>query len=661
MLNPFKTTIMKPKTLFSAMLLLISSSLFAQSNSSLKVHVVSNTNNSSVAFASVYLKLKNAVIDSAKTDISGSCTFKNNKAGNYVLAVNAKNFVASNNNAATIVTDKNVVTKIILQAVNQPLVSITKTEDLLTVSTKKIKAKDASYNKVMYSGAAIGKCDGYSASPVMQREEKRMYEQQDNFEESHNTESYNAITENNYLRAKENPFSTFSIDVDNASFTNSRRYIDNGSLPPADAVRTEEFINYFNYDYKKPTGKNPFSINTEVADCPWNTKHKLVHIGLQGKRFPFETMAPTNLVFLIDVSGSMSAENKLPLLKKSLTLLVNKMREQDRIALVVYAGAAGLVLPSTSGADKKTIINALNNLQSGGSTAGGAGINLAYKIAKENAMLNGNNRVLIATDGDFNIGSSSDGEMKRLIESKRDDGIYLTVLGFGMGNYKDSKMETLADNGNGNYFYIDNINEAKKVLVDEVDGTLYTIAKDVKIQIEFNPAKVQAYRLIGYENRMLKKEDFNNDKKDAGELGAGHTVTALYEVVPVGVEFSGFANTDELRYQKNTAIATTQHNDELMLVKLRYKEPNENTSKLITQELMDKNKLFDNASDDFRFSAAVAEFCMVLRNSEYKNNSSIEHAIKIANNAKGKDTEGYRADFIKMMRTAELLSATASK
>ncbi|MES2838095.1 MAG: von Willebrand factor type A domain-containing protein [Bacteroidota bacterium] len=655
---------MKSKIFLFGWLLAIGSLASAQTNSTLKVSVSSAQNASKIAFASVYLKIKNTIIDSAKTDVSGVCTFKNVAPKNYLLDVKAKNFQAVINKVVTITAGKTNSIAVQMQAIKTPVAAVQNISDLNTTGSKRIllsqDAKGEATKSKKY--AEYDKADMYMAAPVIHREEKIMYEQKDNFVEGQNTESYNAITENDFLRANENPFSTFSIDVDNASLTNSRRYIDNGSLPPADAVRIEEFINYFNYDYKKPTNKNPFSINTEVSVCPWNTKHKLVHVGLQGKRFPFETMAPTNLVFLIDVSGSMNSENRLPLVKKSLTLLVNKMREQDKIALVVYAGAAGLVLPSTSGADKKTIIDALNNLQSGGSTAGGAGINLAYKIAKENAMLNGNNRVMIATDGDFNVGSSSDGEMKKLIESKREEGIFLTVLGFGMGNYKDSKMETIADNGNGNYFYIDNINEAKKVLVDEVDGTLYTIAKDVKIQIEFNPAKVQAYRLIGYENRMLKKEDFNNDKKDAGELGAGHTVTALYEVVPVGVEFTEFNKTDELRYQKNTAsTVTTQHNDELMLVKLRYKEPNENTSKLITQELMDKSTSLENASDDFRFSAAVAEFCMVLRGSEHKAKSSIEHAIQMASSAKGKDVEGYRADFIKMMRTAELLSATASK
>ena len=484
----------------------------------------------------------------------------------------------------------------------------------------------------------------------------------DFYVQQHNTESYNFITENDFLKATENPLSTFSIDVDNASYTNTRRYIDNGNLPPADAVRIEEFVNYFSYDYTKPTGRHPFSINTEVSECPWNMEHKLVHVGIQGKRFPFETMAPINLVFLVDVSGSMSDENKLPLLKKSLSLLVSKMRPQDRISLTVYAGSAGVVLPSTSGAEKDKIIAALDNLQSGGSTAGGEGIILAYKIAKDNFIKNGNNRVLIATDGDFNVGASSDGEMTRLVESKRDDGIFLTVLGFGMGNYKDSKMESIADHGNGNYFYIDNIGEAQKTLVDELDGTLYAIAKDVKIQVEFNPAKVQAYRLIGYENRMLKKEDFNDDKKDAGELGAGHTVTALYEIIPVDVSYNETGKVDPLRYQKNEPKKIeSQYADEMMVIKFRYKEPKDSVSQLIVHTMKDKAVKLANSSDNFRFSAAVAEFGMILRDSKFKGTSTYDQVSELAKNSKGTDEEGYRAEFIKMVKTASLLSVTGKR
>ncbi|MFK7953578.1 MAG: von Willebrand factor type A domain-containing protein, partial [Ekhidna sp.] len=334
---------------------------------------------------------------------------------------------------------------------------------------------------------------------------------------SHNTEEYETIGENGFRKVTDKPLSTFSIDVDAASYSNMRRFIQNGSLPPKDAVRIEEMINYFSYDYKKPTGKDPFSINTELARAPWNSDHLIVQVGLQGEKIEMDNLPASNIVFLLDVSGSMSAPNKLPLLKSAFKMLANELRPQDKVSIVVYAGAAGLVLEPTDGNDKKTIMEALDNLQAGGSTAGGAGINLAYKIAKEQFIEGGNNRVVLATDGDFNVGASSNAEMERLIEDKRKDGVFLTVLGFGMGNYKDSKMEKIADKGNGNYAYIDNMKEAKKVLVNEFGGTMFTIAKDVKIQVEFNPGVVQAYRLIGYENRKLNDEDFNDDKKDAGE------------------------------------------------------------------------------------------------------------------------------------------------
>ncbi len=471
-----------------------------------------------------------------------------------------------------------------------------------------------------------------------------------------NTEEYNGVTENIFHDAKRNPLSTFSIDVDAASYSNIRRFITNGQRPPKDAVRIEEMVNYFDYDYAQPEGDDPFSIYTEISNAPWNVKHKLVHIGLQGKKIPTENLPASNLVFLIDVSGSMEDENKLPLLKASFKLLVEQLREQDRVAIVVYAGAAGLVLPSTSGAEKKKIIEALDNLHAGGSTAGGAGIKLAYEVAKENFRMKGNNRVIIATDGDFNVGESSNASMERLIEEKRHDGIFLTVLGYGMGNYKDSKMETLADKGNGNYAYIDNILEAQKVLVNEFGGTLFTIAKDVKLQIEFNPAKVNAYRLIGYENRMLNSEDFNNDKKDAGELGSGHTVTALYEIIPVGVE-NEFSKIDELKYQKVKEDPAATTSNELMTVKFRYKKPNEEVSKLIVHSLIDSQVALSKTSDNFRWSAAVAASGMIFRESEYVKNFSMSDVIVLAQTARGTDKEGYRIEFINMMKT-QLLTAS---
>ncbi len=472
---------------------------------------------------------------------------------------------------------------------------------------------------------------------------------------AYNTEEYDGINENIFHEAEKNPLSTFSIDVDAASYSNVRRFIQMGQRPPKDAVRIEEMVNYFDYDYLQPKGDDPFSINTEISSAPWNSKHKLVHIGLQGKNIAKENLPASNLVFLIDVSGSMDDPNKLPLLKSSFKLLVEQLREQDQVAIVVYAGAAGLVLPSTSGAEKKKIIESLENLEAGGSTAGGAGINLAYSIAKQNFKQGGNNRVILATDGDFNVGESSNGGMERLIEQKRKDGIFLTTLGFGMGNYKDSKMEILADKGNGNYLYIDSILEAQKALVNEFGGTLFTIAKDVKLQIEFNPAKVKAYRLIGYENRMLKNEDFNNDKKDAGELGSGHTVTALYEIIPVGVE-SEFYKIDDLKYQTTKIDPKAVKTNEIMTVKFRYKKPTEEISKLIVHPLLDQNIAIEKTSNDFRWSAAVAAFGMILRESEYVKGFTTQDVTALAQGAKGIDKEGYRIEFINLTKSVETLA-----
>jgi len=472
-----------------------------------------------------------------------------------------------------------------------------------------------------------------------------------------NTEEYDAINENIFHDAARNPLSTFSIDVDAASYSNVRRFINDGQRPPKDAVRIEEMVNYFTYDYDQPKNDDPFAVITEISTAPWNPNHKLVHIGLQGKKIPTENLPPSNLVFLIDVSGSMSDVNKLPLLKSSFKMLVEELRPQDHVAIVVYAGAAGLVLEPTAGSDKKKIIEALDRLEAGGSTAGGAGINLAYAVAKQYFKKEGNNRVILATDGDFNVGESSNASMERLIEEKRNDGIFLTVLGFGMGNYKDSKMEILSDKGNGNYAYIDNILEARKVLVNEFGGTLFTIAKDVKLQLEFNPTKVKAYRLIGYENRMLKSEDFNNDKKDAGELGSGHTVTALYEIIPVGVE-SEFYKIDELKYQTTKIDPAAYKTKELLTIKLRYKKPDGDVSRLIVHPLLDNNVALAKASNNFRWSASVASFGMLLRESEYCKGFTYDQVIQLAHGSKGEDTEGYRIEFINMVKAFGAVART---
>ncbi len=475
-------------------------------------------------------------------------------------------------------------------------------------------------------------------------------------------ESYDNIRENSFKNVQAEPVSTFSIDVDGASYANLRRYINHGSIPPSDAIRIEEMINYFDYDYSGPMNGDPFEVITEYSDCPWNKDHKLLHIGLQGMEISNDNLPSSNLVFLIDVSGSMGAANKLPLLKASFKLLVNQLRPQDRVSIVVYAGAAGMVLPPTSGSNKNAIMEALDKLQSGGSTAGGAGIQLAYKTARDNFMEGGNNRVILATDGDFNVGVSGDGELVRMIEKERESGVFLTVLGFGMGNYKDSKMQKLANKGNGNHAYIDQLQEAKKVLVEEFGGTVFTIAKDVKLQLEFNPAQVKGYRLIGYENRLLNREDFDDDTKDAGELGAGHTVTALYEIIPNGVESSFLAGNSDLKYQEVQPKSATNQKD-LMTLKLRYKPKNGKKSKLITH-VVDANAIsLKKASDNFRWSAAVAAFGLVLRDSEYKQEATFKTASDLAKAAKGKDTNGYRQEMIDLIQKAKSLkdAITAEK
>lgn len=469
-------------------------------------------------------------------------------------------------------------------------------------------------------------------------------------EEKTSGERYAEINENPFLETRNAPLSTFSIDVDTASYSNVRRFINDGHLPPKDAVRIEELINYFEYDYPQPVGSVPFSVTNEVAGCPWNDKHKIVSIGLQGKKVALDNTPPSNLVFLLDVSGSMNSPDKLPLLKQGLRILVNQLKPQDRVAIVVYAGSSGLVLPSTN--DKNEILNSLDRLEAGGSTNGGQGIQLAYKIAQDNFISNGNNRVILATDGDFNVGLTGDDELVKLIEQKRQNNIFLSVLGFGTGNLNDSMMEKLADKGNGNYAYIDSSEEARKALGQQVAGTLYTIAKDVKIQVEFNPAKVAGYRLIGYENRLLANQDFNNDKKDAGEIGAGISVTALYEVVPAGqkVENDGI----ELKYSQ-VKPSDTNFSDELLTVKLRYKEPKEDTSKLLTIGLIDKNTLIQNASDNLKFASAVAQFGLILRDSRYKGSANFSNLTGLANSSLGNDLKGYRSDFVTMVEKAKRL------
>lgn len=465
-------------------------------------------------------------------------------------------------------------------------------------------------------------------------------------------EEYKPINENGYKEVSDAPLSTFSIDVDAASYSNMRRFINRGELPPADAVRTEELVNYFTYEYPKPTGDDPVKIAIEAGDCPWNTTHRLVRIGLKAKEIPTDNLPASNLVFLIDVSGSMWGEERLDLVKSSLKMLVNNLRDKDKVAIVTYAGNADVKMESVSGSDKQKIREAIDELIARGSTAGGAGIQMAYSIAKKNFISNGNNRIILCSDGDFNVGVSSEEGLEQLIEKERKSGVFLTVLGYGMGNYKDSKIQTLAEKGNGNHAYIDNLQEANRVLVGEFGGTLHTVAKDVKLQVEFNPALVQTYRLIGYESRLLKDEDFNNDAKDAGDMGAGHTVTALYEVIPVGVKNDYVGKVDDLKYQKKekTVVRPTGSN-ELLTVKLRYKSPDKDKSKKMDLPFVDPKG--NNVSSDFKFASAVAMFGQLLRNSDFKGDATYDKVIDLAKQGLDNDEKGYRREFVRLVEAAK--------
>ncbi|MEP7166064.1 MAG: von Willebrand factor type A domain-containing protein [Ferruginibacter sp.] len=602
--------------------------------------MVSDEKGNPILFATVSMKYGKAVV---QTD----------KSGHYSITVPDKNtillFSAIGFESKQVKPGSRTVVNVILKASNTSLKEVIISAPLQTKTTF---ANNGTMNYVMagkVSGVLVTS-EGYSSSFYSTSKD-----------EEYNTEGYDNIAENIFLKATDNPLSTFSIDVDGASYSNIRRILNSNQLPPAGAVRVEEMVNYFHYDYPQPTNEDPFSFTTEISECPWNSSHRLALIGMQGRNIPVNNLPPSNLVFLIDVSGSMEEENKLPLVKSSLKLLTDQLREQDKVSIVVYAGAAGMVLAPTSGSIKTKIKDAIDQLSAGGSTAGGEGIMLAYKTANANFNKEGNNRVILCTDGDFNIGMSSDDEMERLIEKERNTGVFLTVLGYGMGNYKDSKMQKLADKGNGNHAYIDGISEAKKVLVNEFGGTLFTIAKDVKLQVEFNPAKVQGYRLIGYENRMLKKEDFNDDTKDAGELGSGHTVTALYEIIPVGIKSDLLKDVDKLKYQnKETALSNTSFDKEIMTIKFRFKTAKDPVSKLTEHAVYDDHVAIENTSANFRFAAAVAAFGMLLRNSEFKGSATYDQVLLIGKNAIATDKEGYRNEFMKLVAQAKSLSGTAA-
>lgn len=632
-----------------------------------------------ILFAGLMLALLSFAFISNKTDRTITGTIKD-ETGNPIpfATITAKgtlNSVAANINGSfkIKVDDKIKVLEISAVGFHTQVIKLTGVTNYNVV----LKASTTSLDEVVAVGNGVqGKTDSldlmqsraagvsvgnynkgynYAAPEIAYDEEEKAEDDSWRYNGDFNTEGYDHITENPFFKTNDDPLSTFSIDVDAASYANVRRFINAGELPPAGAVRIEELINYFSYSYPQPKADDPFSINTEISSCPWNANHKLVLIGLQGKEISTENLPASNLVFLIDVSGSMNEEDKLPLVKSSLKLLVDQLRPQDKVSLVVYAGNAGLVLPSTRGNDKIKIKYAIDALDAGGSTAGGEGIKLAYNTAKKNFVKGGNNRVILCTDGDFNVGTSSEDELQTLIEDERQSDIFLSVLGFGTGNYQDSKMQLLADKGNGNHNYIDNLSEAKKVFVNEFGGTLFTIAKDVKLQIEFNPEKFQGYRLIGYENRLLNKEDFNDDKKNAGELGSGHAVTALYELIPAGIKDTMLKNVDALKYQKTKSSAQNNFTGEIMNIKLRYKKPDGNKSALIEHPLKDENISFTATSDNFRFAASVAAFGMLLRNSQYKGNADFSSIKQTAQSALGNDDEGYRKEFIKLVKTASLI------
>lgn len=466
-----------------------------------------------------------------------------------------------------------------------------------------------------------------------------------------NTETYDSIDDNPFLAASINPLSTFSIDVDTASYANVRRYLNQRQLPPPGAVRIEELVNYFSYEYPQPAGEHPFSVNVEVAGCPWQAQHRLARIGLKGAEISQEKRPLSNLVFLLDVSGSMQDVNKLPLVKSAMKLLVERLSEHDRVAIVVYAGNSGVVLPSISVANKQIILSAIDQLHAEGSTNGGSGIRLAYQLASDHFIPGGVNRVILCTDGDFNVGVTNQSELVRLIEDKAKSGVFLSVLGFGVGNYKDSTMEKLADRGNGNYAYIDSMDEAKKVLVEGLTGTLITIAKDVKIQIDFNPASVAAYRLLGYENRLLRSEDFKDDQKDAGEIGAGHTVTALYEIVPAGQPIPA-AGVDRSKYQQPQQLTSATTTGDLFTVRLRYKQPDGQTSQPLEVPVSEEARLFEQATSDFQFAACVAQFGMLLRNSKHRGDANYDRVLSVAAANVGPDLQGHRSEFLSLVRMA---------
>ncbi len=603
------------RTTILSLLLLLTSISFGQTGVIRGVCTDSYTNEPLPFITIMLLDVQNNILMATQTDFDGVYTFSAVNPGTY-----------------------NIKTKDI--SYDEVIYSLNVAPDQITIANLKLKENSAVLEEIVLVSVSRNNV-GRRASRMV---------------DEHNTESYDEFDENPFKMVTNAPLSTFSIDVDKASYSNVRRFINQGTLPPEDAVRIEEMINYFPYDYAVPQDDKPVAFHIAYTTCPWNMEHQLFTIGMQGKRIDMQQAPAGNLVFLIDVSGSMQSPDKLDLLKHGLYLLVDQLRGEDRVSIVVYAGSEGIVLEPTSGADKTTIKGSIERLTAGGSTAGAAGIELAYQLAEENFVEGANNRVILATDGDFNVGISDDGALIRLIEEKRKTGVFLSVLGFGTGNLKDSKMEKLADHGNGNYSYIDNILEAKKVLVEEMGGTLVTLAKDVKLQLEFNPEYVKAYRLIGYENRMLEDEDFNNDEKDAGDLVAGQTVTAIYEIIPAGSS-EVIPTVDSLKYQqmKPKTTVTGKANNELLTVKLRYKSPSGIKSNLLELPVLNTLVPFEQASANHQFAMSVAAFGMLLRDSEYKGTASFDMVLNLARAAIGDNPDQYRAEFLELVTASSLL------
>lgn len=654
---------MKIRNITWMMLMMCSSILFAQENQTqtgvFKGKVVVQDNKKPLEFAAVNIS-SNTLKRGKYTDKDGEFEFNDLPLDTYQVSISFTGFEKLSIQDVVINTAHKIVIRnielsrktnlreVLIQAKAEPLVD----RDDPAQSSFKTLQKNVTRSVNCISGISRG-VDSYSGSVNIRgsRSDETAY-YIDDARVTENSEKYQQVEENSFQITSLNPLSTFSIDVDRASYANVRRYLNNNTLPPIDAVRVEELINYFDYQVAAKPSIHPFTIQSEVANAPWDSNKKLVHITLKAPDIDLSKAPQNNLTFLIDVSGSMDSEDKLPLLKNCIKLLVENLRPTDKVSIVVYAGAAGLVLEPTYGNNQSKIIAALKNLDAGGSTAGGEGIQLAYKIAKENFIANGNNRIILATDGDFNVGTSSISGLTELIEEKRKTGIYLSVLGFGTGNINDQTMELLADKGNGNYNYIDGILEGKKVLVNELGGTLYTVANDVKIQIEFNPKYVKLYKLIGYENRMLAAKDFNDDKKDAGELGAGHCVTAIYEVI---TDTPDTNKLDELRYQSNT-LSDMANTNELMIIKVRYKKPTDTNSIKVELPVYNQSQALSKASQEMQFAVSVALFGLKLRNSKSVSTVSYKDIINLSKTAKGLDDNGYRAEFIKLIKTAELLA-----